>query len=123
MRTRQIITAVKAATRQKHSPLNTYVSLYRPINQGESEQTLIEVIPEQKQVDPATILIGIEETKEIELKLAEDLSSLESRVLALYLDGQTYLEMSQELNVQLKSIDNALQRIKRKLERYLELRL
>ena len=87
------------------------------------EQTLIEVIPEQKQVDPVTILIGIEETKEIELKLAEDLSGLESRVLALYLDGQTYLEMSQELNVQLKSIDNALQRIKRKLERYLELRL
>ena len=121
--TRQIITAVKAATRQKHSPLNTYVSLYRPINQGESEQTLIEVIPEQKQVDPVTILIGIEETKEIELKLAEDLSGLESRVLALYLDGQTYLEMSQELNVQLKSIDNALQRIKRKLERYLEFRI
>ncbi len=121
--TRQIITAVKAATRQKHSPLNTYVSLYRPINQGESEQTLIEVIPEQKHVDPVTILIGIEETKEIELKLAEDLSGLESRVLALYLDGQTYLEMSQELNVQLKSIDNALQRIKRKLERYLEFRI
>lgn len=121
--TRQIITAVKAATRQKHSPLNTYVSLYRPINQGESEQTLIEVIPEQKQVDPVTILIGLEETKEIELKLAEDLSGLESRVLALYLDGQTYLEMSQELNVQLKSIDNALQRIKRKLERYLEFRI
>ena len=121
--TRQIITAVKAATRQNHSPLNTYVSLYRPINQGESEQTLMEVIPEQKQVDPVTILIGIEETKEIELKLAKDLSGLESRVLALYLDGQTYLEMSQELNVQLKSIDNALQRIKRKLERYLEFRI
>ena len=121
--TRQIITAVKAATRQKHSPLNTYVSLYKPIYQGESEQTLLEVIPEQKQMDPVTILIDLEETEDIELKLAEVLSDLESSVLASYLDGQTYLEMSQELNVQVKSIDNALQRIKRKLERYLELRL
>lgn len=116
--TRQIITAVKAATRQKHSPLNTSVSLYRPIYQGESEQTLIEVIPEQKQIDPVTILIGLEEMNEIELKLAENLSSFESSVLAAYLDGQTYLEMSQEMNVQIKSIDNALQRIKRKLERF-----
>ena len=66
------------------------------------EQTLIEVIPEQKQVDPVTILIGLEETEEIELKLAEDLSDLESRVLALYMDGQTYLEISQELNVPIK---------------------
>jgi RNA polymerase sporulation-specific sigma factor len=121
--TRQIITAIKTATRQKHSPLNTYVSLYGPIYQGESEQTLIEVIPEQKQMDPVTILIGLEETEDIELKLAEVLSDLESSVLASYLDGQTYLEMSQELNVQVKSIDNALQRIKKKLERHLGFRL
>lgn len=117
--TRQIITAVKSATRQKHSPLNTYVSLYKPIYQGESDETLIEIIPEQNQLDPAAILIGLEENKNIKLKIAEVLSKLENRVLALYLNGQTYFQISQELDVPIKSIDNALQRIKRKLERYL----
>jgi RNA polymerase sporulation-specific sigma factor len=121
--TRQIITAVKAATRQKHSPLNTYISLYRPIYNGESEKALIEMIPEHKQTDPVTILIRLEEIDDIELKIAEVLSDLESRVVALYLEGQTYIEISQELNVQVKTIDNALQRVKRKLERYLESRL
>lgn len=118
--TRQIITAVKTATRQKHSPLNTYISLFKPIYQGDSEETLIEVIPEQKQLDPVTILIGMEENKNIKLKIAKVLSKLENRVLTLYLNGQTYLQISQELNVPIKSIDNALQRIKKKLERYLE---
>ena len=118
--TRQIITAVKSATRQKHSPLNTYISLYKPIYQGESDETLIEIIPEQNQLDPATILIGLEENKNIKLKIAEVLSKLENRVLALYLNGETYFQISQELDVPIKSIDNALQRIKRKLERYLD---
>ncbi|MFJ7638253.1 RNA polymerase sporulation sigma factor SigH [Peribacillus sp. NPDC097224] len=121
--TRQIITAVKAATRQKHSPLNTYVSLFRPIYQGESEQALIDVVPEQKQMDPVAILIGLEEFSEIELKLTELLSDLESTVVDLYMGGQTYLEISQELNVQVKTIDNALQRVKKKLDKYLESRL
>ncbi|MGE7604859.1 RNA polymerase sporulation sigma factor SigH [Peribacillus sp. NPDC097675] len=121
--TRQIITAVKAATRQKHSPLNTYVSLFRPIYQGDSEQALIDVVPEQKQMDPVSILIGLEEFSEIELKLAELLSELESTVVDLYMGGQTYLEISRELNVQVKTIDNALQRVKKKLDKYLESRL
>ena len=121
--TRQIITAVKAATRQKHSPLNTYVSLFRPIYQGESEQALIDVVPEQKQMDPVAILIGLEEFSEIELKLTELLSDLESTVVDLYMGGQTYLEISLELNVQVKTIDNALQRVKKKLDKYLESRL
>ncbi|MFJ7830893.1 RNA polymerase sporulation sigma factor SigH [Peribacillus sp. NPDC046944] len=121
--TRQIITAVKAATRQKHSPLNTYVSLFRPIYQGESEQALIDVVPEQKQMDPVAILIGLEEFSEIELKLTELLSDLESTVVGLYMGGQTYLEISLELNVQVKTIDNALQRVKKKLDKYLESRL
>ncbi|MFD6441881.1 RNA polymerase sporulation sigma factor SigH, partial [Peribacillus sp. NPDC060186] len=72
--TRQIITAVKSASRQKHSPLNNYVSLYRPIYQGESEQALIDLIPEQVQIDPVTILIKSEEICDIELNLAEVLS-------------------------------------------------
>ncbi|WP_375091367.1 RNA polymerase sporulation sigma factor SigH (plasmid) [Peribacillus sp. RS7] len=120
--TRQIITAVKAAIRQKHSPLNNYVSLYRPIYQGESEQSLIEIIPEQRQIDPVTILIKSEEISDIELNLAEVLSELESSVVDLYLEGQTYYEISKKLNVQIKTVDNALQRVKRKLERYLESR-
>ncbi|MDF2000445.1 RNA polymerase sporulation sigma factor SigH [Peribacillus frigoritolerans] len=120
--TRQIITAVKAAIRQKHSPLNNYVSLYMPIHQGESEQGLIDLIPEQRQNDPVTILIKSEEICDIELILTEVLSELESSVVDLYLEGKTYLEISKELNVQKKTIDNALQRVKRKLERHLESR-
>ncbi|CAH0188903.1 RNA polymerase sigma-H factor [Peribacillus sp. Bi96] len=121
--TRQIITAVKAAIRQKHSPLNNYVSLYRPIYQGESEQALIDLIPEQRQIDPVTILIKSEEMTDIELNLAEVLSELESRVVDLYLEGQTYLEISKELDIQVKTVDNALQRVKKKLDRYLESRI
>lgn len=98
--TRQIITAVKAAIRQKHSPLNNYVSLYMPINQGESEQGLIDLIPEQRQNDPVTLLIKSEEICDIELVLTEVLSELESSVVDLYLEGKTYLEISKELNVQ-----------------------
>ncbi|TDL92008.1 RNA polymerase sporulation sigma factor SigH [Vibrio vulnificus] len=120
--TRQIITAVKAAIRQKHSPLNNYVSLYMPIHQGETEQGLIDLIPEQRQNDPVTILIKSEEICDIELILTEVLSELESSVVDLYLEGKTYLEISKELNVQKKTIDNALQRVKRKLERHLESR-
>ncbi|MFE4813080.1 RNA polymerase sporulation sigma factor SigH [Peribacillus simplex] len=120
--TRQIITAVKAAICQKHSPLNNYVSLYKPIYQGESEQYLIDLIPEQRQNDPVTILIKSEEICDIGLILTEVLSELESSVVDLYLEGKTYFEISKELNVQKKTIDNALQRVKRKLERYFESR-
>jgi len=120
--TRQIITAVKAAICQKHSPLNNYVSLYKPIYQGESEQYLIDLIPEQRQNDPVTILIKSEEICDIELILTKVLSDLEISVVDLYLEGKTYFEISKELNVQKKTIDNALQRVKRKLERYFESR-
>ncbi|MCT4477532.1 RNA polymerase sporulation sigma factor SigH [Peribacillus frigoritolerans] len=119
---RQIITAVKAAICQKHSPLNNYVSLYKPIYQGESEQYLIDLIPEQRQNDPVTILIKSEEICDIELILTKVLSDLEISVVDLYLEGKTYFEISKELNVQKKTIDNALQRVKRKLERYFESR-
>ncbi|MDP1422028.1 RNA polymerase sporulation sigma factor SigH [Peribacillus simplex] len=119
---RQIITAVKAAICQKHSHLNNYVSLYTPIYQGESEQSLIDLIPEQSQNDPVTILIKSEEICDIELILTEVLSELESSVVDLYLEGKTYFEISKELKVQKKTIDNALQRVKRKLERYFESR-
>lgn len=120
--TRQIITAIKTATRQKHIPLNSYVSLDKPIYDEESDRTLMDIISGTKVLNPEELIINQEEFDDIELKMAELLSDLERKVLALYLDGQTYQEISEELNRHVKSIDNALQRVKRKLERYLEVR-
>lgn len=120
--TRQIITAIKTATRQKHIPLNSYVSLDKPIYDDESDRTLMDVISGAKILDPEELIINQEEFDDIELKMAELLSDLERKVLALYLDGQSYQEISEELNRHVKSIDNALQRVKRKLERYLDVR-
>jgi RNA polymerase sporulation-specific sigma factor len=120
--TRQIITAIKTATRQKHIPLNSYVSLDKPIYDEESDRTLMDVISGTKMLDPEELLINREEFDSIEEKMNELLSDLERKVLALYLDGQSYQEISEELNRHVKSIDNALQRVKRKLERYLEIK-
>ena len=120
--TRQIITAIKTATRQKHIPLNSYVSLDKPIYDDESDRTLMDVISGAKVLDPEELIINKEEFDDIEVKMADLLSDLERKVLSLYLDGQTYQEISEELNRHVKSIDNALQRVKRKLERYLEMR-
>lgn len=120
--TRQIITAIKTATRQKHIPLNSYVSLDKPIYDEESDRTLMDVISETKISDPEHLVISKEEFEDIETKMAELLSDLERKVLALYLDGRSYQEISLELNRHVKSIDNALQRVKRKLERYLQMR-
>ncbi|GIN58935.1 RNA polymerase sporulation sigma factor SigH [Lederbergia ruris] len=120
--TRQIITAIKTATRQKHIPLNSYVSLDKPIYDEESDRTLMDVISGAKILDPEELLINREKIHNIESKVMELLSDLERKVLALYLDGRSYQEISEELDRHVKSIDNALQRVKRKLERYLELR-
>ncbi|WP_199738148.1 RNA polymerase sporulation sigma factor SigH [Falsibacillus albus] len=120
--TRQIITAIKTATRQKHIPLNSYVSLDKPIYDEESDRTLMDVISGAKIMNPEELIINREEFDNIEGKMTELLSDLERKVLALYLDGQSYQEISEELNRHVKSIDNALQRVKRKLERYLEVR-
>ncbi len=120
--TRQIITAIKTATRQKHIPLNSYVSLDKPIYDEESDRTLLDVISGTKVLDPEELFINQEEFDDIEDKMTELLSDLERKVLMLYLDGRSYQEISVDLNRHVKSIDNALQRVKRKLERYLELR-
>lgn len=118
--TRQIITAIKTATRQKHIPLNSYVSLDKPIYDEESDRTLMDVLTGTKATDPQEMIINREQFASIEGKVNELLSDLERQVLALYLDGRTYQEISEELNRHVKSVDNALQRVKRKLERYLE---
>ena len=120
--TRQMITAIKTATRQKHIPLNSYVSLDKPIYDEESDRTLLDVICGTKVTDPEELIINQEEFDDIELKMSEILSDLERKVLMLYLDGRSYQEISVDLDRHVKSIDNALQRVKRKLERYLELR-
>ncbi|KGX85399.1 RNA polymerase sporulation sigma factor SigH [Pontibacillus litoralis] len=119
--TRQIITAIKTATRQKHIPLNSYVSLDKPIYDEESDRTLLDVIAGTKALDPEQLMINRERFGDMETKMSELLSELEREVLALYLDGQSYQEISVELNRHVKSIDNALQRVKRKLEKYLEI--
>ncbi len=120
--TRQIITAIKTATRQKHIPLNSYISLNKPIYDEDSDRTLLDVLTGTKVTDPEELVISREEFYDIEEKMGEILSRLEWQVLMSYLEGKSYQEISKELNRHVKSIDNALQRVKRKLERYLELR-
>jgi len=118
--TRQIITAIKTATRQKHIPLNSYVSLNKPIYDEDSDRTLLDVISGSKITDPEELIINREEFGDIEEKMGEILSDLEWKVLMAYLDGKSYQEIAFELSRHVKSIDNALQRVKRKLERYLD---
>ena len=117
--TRQIITAIKTATRQKHIPLNSYVSLNKPIYDDKSDRTLLDVITEGRVANPEDMLISQEDVGLIEDKIGQMLSSLEREVLSAYLDGKSYQEIAQELDRHVKSIDNALQRVKRKLEKFL----
>jgi RNA polymerase sporulation-specific sigma factor len=115
---RQIISAIKAATRQKHIPLNSYVSLNKPIYDDESDRTLLDVI--QLHVsDPEELFINQEELRSIENHIKEVLSPLERDVLRCFLQGKSYVEISATLNKQVKAIDNALQRIKKKMTKYL----
>ena len=119
--TRQIITAIKTATRQKHIPLNSYVSLNKPIYEQDSDRTLLDVISSgTKVVNPEEMIIRREEFIEIKNKMNMILSDLEWEVFMNYLDGKSYQETARELNRHIKSIDNALQRVKRKVEKYKE---
>ncbi len=117
--TRQIITAIKTATRQKHIPLNSYVSLNKPIYEEDSDRTLMDVVSGVKVANPEDMIISREEFVDIENKMNNILSDLEWRVLISYLDGKSYQEIAAELDRHIKSIDNALQRVKRKLEKYI----
>jgi len=120
--TRQIITAIKTATRQKHIPLNSYVSLNKPLYDEDSDRTLLDILSGVKISDPEELIISQEEFEDIEDKMGEILSKLEWQVLMAYLGGKSYQEIAKELKRHVKSIDNALQRVKRKLEKYLEIR-
>ena len=118
--TRQIITAIKTATRQKHIPLNTYVSLNKPVSEDDSERTLLDIIATSIVTDPEELIISKEELKHIESKMNELLSDLELQVVEYYLNGKSYQYIADKLKRDVKSIDNALQRVKRKLEKHLE---
>jgi RNA polymerase sporulation-specific sigma factor len=118
--TRQIITAIKTATRQKHVPLNSYVSLNKPIYDEESDRTLMDVIVESHAQNPEDLIIGREDILSIRDRVDEVLSALEQEVLTAYLDGKSYQEIADKLGRHVKSIDNALQRVKRKLEKFME---
>ena len=117
--TRQIITAIKSATRQKHAPLNSYVSLSRPAPGEDDERPLDESLAAGIASDPVELVISAEEIADIRASMARVLSVLETEVLALYMDGKSYQEIADMLGRHVKSIDNALQRIKRKLEHHL----
>ena len=118
--TRQIITAIKTATRQKHIPLNSYISLNKPLYDEESDRTLLDIIMEGSAGNPEDLIINQENLGNIHQKINEVLSPLEQEVLSAYLDGKSYQEIAKTLGRHVKSIDNALQRVKRKLEKYLE---
>jgi RNA polymerase sporulation-specific sigma factor len=121
--TRQIITAVKTASRNKHSPLNQYVSFAQtPAAAGDSETTLEEVLPGPSSEDPAQRVIASEELQALVACMSNVLSELESRVLSLYLDGHTYEAIGERLECDTKTVDNALQRVKRKVGAHLSSR-
>ena len=119
---RQMITAIKAATRQKHQPLNSYVSLNKPVYEEESEQTYMDFLQSESSslLNPEVLLIGQENKHFLEDQMVKNLSSFETRVLLLYLQGRSYFEIAHVLDKPEKSIDNALQRVKKKLEKFLE---
>ncbi len=116
---RQIITAIKTATRQKHFPLNSYVSLNKPLYDEESDRTLLDVI-EGRVTNPEELFISREDLEGIQGQIDELLSDLEQQVLNAFLDGKSYQEIAELLGRHVKSIDNALQRVKRKLYKFLE---
>ena len=117
--TRQIITAVKTATRQKHSPLNSYISLSKPAYEDESERTLIEMLSLRTSLNPEEIMIDKENLKFTEERIRKSLSEFELEVMEHYINGKSYTEIAQLLEKEPKSIDNAIQRVKKKIQKSL----
>ena len=117
--TRQIITAIKTATRQKHIPLNQYVSLNKPIYDDDSDRTMLDILPITKVSNPEELFISADLSSDLREKIQPNLSDLEAKVLRSYLEGMSYQDMAKEHGRHVKSIDNALQRVKRKIEKTL----
>lgn len=118
--TRQIITAIKTATRQKHIPLNSYISLNKPVQSEETEtHSMIDILPTPEASDPLEILMNSADFASLKTCFEEILTGLEGEVLLLYLEGRSYYEIADHLECRVKTVDNALQRIKRKIEMHL----
>jgi RNA polymerase sporulation-specific sigma factor len=117
---RQILTAIKTANRQKHSPLNTSISLDAPVHTDSGKQSVGDVIFLDHLSDPAHVVISTEEISELSATMRASLTELEADVLRLYMEGRSYEEIAGTLGNHVKSIDNALQRIKRKVQRYID---
>ena len=118
--TRQIITAIKTATRQKHQPLNSYVSLNKPASEDDGDDRSVgDALATREVSDPAELVISAEEIESLRSSVGRVLSPLETEVLQLYMEGKSYQEIGDMIGRHVKSIDNALQRIKRKLEAHL----
>ncbi len=115
---RQIITAVKTATRQKHMPLNSYVSLSNPVYENDSQGFLEELIRGGPEADPENLVISRENTEFLNDQINEVLSELEKKVLYLYMDGKSYQEIAAAVGRPAKAIDNALQRVKKKMGKF-----
>lgn len=116
--TRQILSAIKNATRKKHTPLNHYVSLNRSPIQEDGEVTLLDTMRSLSVADPEEVVIGRENFEQMVLYLEKTLSPMEQRVLSLYLDGLSYPQIAARIGKPLKSVDNAMQRVKHKLEAF-----
>lgn len=117
--TRNIISAIKGTTRQKHIPLNSYTSLHKPVYDSDGDRTLMEVLQNNKVDDPETLIIDRERLQSTQKHIKKVLSQFEYRVFRLYINGLSYKEMARRLQTHTKSIDNALCRIKSKIERQL----
>jgi len=119
--TRQIITAIKAASRQKHMPLNSYISFSNPVsNSDDTNETLLEKLPSTRLSDPEELLIGREDKLFIESSMEKILSVLELQVLSLYLSGNSYNEIAAALSQNTKAVENALGRVRRKVTKIVE---
>jgi len=117
--TRQIITAIKKATRQKHSPLNLSISLSEPLNGKVASMTLLDTLWKENDINPERMIISDENLKKIEEKMDTILSKFELKVLLRHLQGDSYKMISKDLDKKVKSVDNALQRVKKKLNKHL----
>lgn len=115
---RQVITAIKGSGRQKHIPLNQYISLYRPAFEEESDLILIDTVENNLFLNPEDSILNKENYEHIKKLMKQLLSSLEEKVITMYLEGISYQGIADELGLDIKQIDNALQRAKRKFEKY-----
>ncbi len=118
--TRQVVSAVRAATRHKHGPLNDYVSFSRPLAvEDDGERCVADVLPSAAQHDPAELLVAADRLRALQAHVDEVLSDLETEVLRLWVEGRSYQQIAERLHRRVKTVDNALQRAKRKLEEHL----